>query len=176
MKKNNLIPHLRRQKQIDRLSSKFKLRGYNLQEHSYMVAVLFIQVCKQENIDITSEQIDYVLKHDLVEVVTADLQFPVKNFNKTTENAWDIIEKEVVGKGYPELRNYIDIKDVLNDELYRIFKLCDCLDLWMFCTEEVRFGNSNPEISQVVNTCERLFEHYDPYHIYPYFWSILNDF
>ena len=37
-----------------------------------------------------------------------------------------------------------------------MFKVCDYLDLWVFCKEEIRIGNQDKNILRTINKCEEL--------------------
>ncbi len=155
-----MIKHIRNQKEIERLSGKFKLRGYNLMEHSYMVLSLYLRVCDEEHVAVTIANVDAILNHDIVETITLDLPHPIKNLNEETKASWNIIEEHCVKELAPELTPYTDynLKKRFTERQYEIFKLCDLLDLWMYCIEEQECGNMSTEIQDVVVNCESMLK------------------
>jgi len=124
-------------------------------EHQYMTGMLFRHFASLEDIAYDINVWDMILKHDILEVVTSDLPYPVKHFNEKTEQAWEVIEKEVVPK-YVSLSRYTDesIAIVLNSQQMKLFKAMDLLDLWIFCKEEQALGNNTSEIKIVIRNCE----------------------
>lgn len=151
------VKYYRKCKNVDRLSTSFKHRQYNLLEHQYMVAVLFKKFAELEKLDYGLKQFDIILHHDILESLTTDLIFTVKNLNKITKRAWEIIEEEVI-KVNPKFEKYSDeaIKDGLNKKQFSLFKICDYLDLWVFCKEEEALGNKTKPIKKVIEKCEEL--------------------
>ncbi len=152
-----IINYLIKCKNVERLSGKFKHRGYNLLEHQYLVGMLFRHFASIEDVPYDIRVWDIILKHDIVETVTQDLVFPVKNFNKKTKKFWEEIEKEILSE-HPKLFMYSNdyMKKALTEGQYNLFKVCDLLDLWIFCKQEIQFGNNSKDMNDVVKKCEEL--------------------
>jgi 5'-deoxynucleotidase YfbR-like HD superfamily hydrolase len=152
------ISDYRKMLYINRIPGVYKTRNYNLAEHSYFVAILFIRFAKEEGFILTSEMIEAVLNHDVVETITADLPHHVKNHSQVTKDAWASIEAELVAS-YPEFSEYADeALDKVLGHTHRLFKACDILELYIFCTEERVHGNKNPFILKVLNKCKALLD------------------
>ena len=144
-------------KNIERLLNVPHHRGYNLLEHGLVTGMLFRWFASEEDIAYDISVFDKVLLHDYVESVTGDLNYLVKHFNETTKEAWDVVEKEVCG-GSPILRNYTDkaIEEQLTPMQFKLFKICDYLDLWIFCKQEEALGNSCKSLKACIFNCEKL--------------------
>ena len=151
------IFYYRKLKNLDRLNGKFKLRNYNLIEHSYMVAMLFKHFAKIEDVCYDPQVFDAILHHDIVEVVTADLPYDVKNFSEETKLAWAKIEEELV-KDHPQLERYTDTKLVLTPFQFMLFKVCDLLDLWIFLKEESSYGNNSKDVREITQRAEEMIK------------------
>lgn len=151
------VGYYRKCKNVDRLSTSIKHRNYNLLEHMYMVAVLFKKFAELEGVGYSLREFDIILHHDVLESETQDLLYIIKNLNEKTKEAWAIIEEEVV-KVHPDLEKYSDenIKQGLNKRQHSLFKICDYLDLWIFCKEEFTLGNKSRPILKVIHKCEEL--------------------
>lgn len=144
---------------VQRLSGKPKLRSYNLAEHSWAVTAIFIRLCQEENVEYTAEDLERVLFHDIVETVTNDLTYDVKNLNKTTQEAWETIENEVLRKyENVQIQEYTDtvIKALFDEKKLECFQAADLLELWFFLKEEESLGNSHSSIKQVLRNCTNL--------------------
>ena len=144
---------------VRRLTGNMMHRNYNLLEHSYMVVVLFMEFCRREDITINLACIDLVLHHDIVETVTSDLPYPVKNYNTKTQTCWEEMENEIL-KEHPCLTRYSDarIKQLLPTKAYELFKVCDLLELWICMSEEVALGNVSSDCMQVIHKCNELIK------------------
>lgn len=151
----HMIEYYRKTLNIKRIQGTHLHRNYNLAEHQYGVGMLFRHFCRCEDIPYDLEVYDAVLHHDIVEVETTDLLWHIKNQNEATKAAWAIIENEVVNKHFP-LKPFSDesLKKTMNSIQHKMFKVCDYLELWLFCKEEVRLGNKNPEILIIIDNCE----------------------
>jgi 5'-deoxynucleotidase YfbR-like HD superfamily hydrolase len=151
------INYYRRLKNVNRLGTESKLRNYNLLEHSYMVVALFRHFASKEDVAYDLTTIDYIMHHDILEVISSDLPYTVKNLNEATIAAWEVIEKEVM-KQHPQLQRYSDDNILRNMTAgqHLLFKACDLLDLWIFLKEEEALGNRTPECFNIIKTCERL--------------------
>lgn len=148
-------------KDIQRLPNTPHHRGYNLLEHGLVVGMLFRWFASEEDVSYDINVFDKVLLHDFVESVTGDLNACVKKFNENTSYAWDIIEYEIC-HGDTVLAPYSDseIKSLMSDLQYRLFKTCDYLDLWIFCKNECALGNSSKKLLQCIENCENLMKKY----------------
>lgn len=148
-------------KDIQRLPNTPHHRGYNLLEHGLVVGMLFRWFASEEDVSYDINVFDKVLLHDFVESVTGDLNACVKKFNENTSSAWDIIEYEIC-HGDTVLAPYSDseIKSLMSDLQYRLFKTCDYLDLWIFCKNECALGNSSKKLLQCIENCENLMKKY----------------
>lgn len=150
-----IVKNYRKMAYVQRLSSVFKHRSYNLLEHSFMVMSLFKYFCEKEGIEYDLEVLDKVANHDLIETVTGDLLNPVKHLSKETGLAWQLIEDSLV-KVNPHLEPYSDksIEETLSPVQFAMFKACDLLCLWMFCKEERMMGNGTLEILEIIDHIE----------------------
>jgi 5'-deoxynucleotidase YfbR-like HD superfamily hydrolase len=151
------INQIRRMKNVNRLGTERITRPYNLLEHSFMVTILFRYFAEVENVFYDEYDIDLIMHHDLLETVTGDLPYNVKNLNIETEKCWAIIERDVA-KGNPVLEKYTDqrIGEILNARQYQLFKACDLLDLWIFICEEFQLGNLDKNLAQISERCVSL--------------------
>lgn len=174
---NNLVRqilHHRKMLNVQRLSGSPKIRSYNLAEHSYFVATMFEEFCKEENLEYSTDSLYVVLRHDLMEVFTSDLPYPVKNFNEKTKEAWDLIEREVYeGNKNRFISMFTDeeIKYRLTEKQFIMMKSCDILDLYLFCLEEKQLGNNSQPILKIIQNCENILYYWNV----PSILSILDD-
>lgn len=148
------IKYYCKMKNIDRLAQGYKNRPYNLLEHQYMVAMLFRHFASLEDVSYDINVLDLVLHHDIVEVVSADLPWPIKNFNYKTKEAWGVIEEEVIKKHF-QLEKFSDenLKKGMTPIQFALFKACDILDLYIFVKEEMKLGNNTIFIKEVEKNC-----------------------
>lgn len=161
---NIKVRDMRKMLNIQRLAGTFKLRSYNLAEHSYFTGMLVLKFCAEEGIQLTALEIEKIFSHDLLEVLTSDLLHHVKNLNEKTKQAWELIEQEVA-LSRTEFAPFLDsaMKDSLRPEVHDILKASDTLELWLFCEEEKTRGNKTIEIDIVAAKCLRTLEKYAQY-------------
>jgi 5'-deoxynucleotidase YfbR-like HD superfamily hydrolase len=157
------IIHHRKMLNVQRMSGSPKIRSYNLAEHSYFVATMFEEFAKEEGIKYSTDAIYVVLRHDIMEVLTSDLPYPVKNFNDTVKQAWDLIEEELYQGNKDRFITMLtdeEIKRRLTEEEFRLMKSCDILDLYLFCLEERQLGNHSLPILRIIDNCVQILEYY----------------
>jgi 5'-deoxynucleotidase YfbR-like HD superfamily hydrolase len=135
------------------------LRSYNLSEHSFFVALLYIDLCREDELEPSARQLEAVLKHDYLEVLTADLPYPVKNLNATTQTAWAVIEREIVGHHGLSGMGFDDaeLKAILGNT-WNHFKTADMLELLQFCLEDQALGNLSHLNRDVIRTCKQVLD------------------
>lgn len=140
---------------VQRLSGTPKHRSYNLAEHCYFTAVLFAKFAEAEGIEYDLKVFQAVLNHDVLEIMTGDLLYTAKNLNSVTRVAWESIEAEIV-KDNPEFDCVTDsqIASIMNGVQLDLFKVCDLLELFIFCKEERLLGNLNQRMKQVEENCD----------------------
>lgn len=148
-------------KEIKRLPNTPHHREYNLLEHCFVVGMLFRWFASEEDVSYDINVFDKVLLHDYVESVTGDLNACVKKFNETTAVSWEKIEHEICSKN-SILAPYTDevIKSSMTMLQYKLFKVCDYLELWIFCKNEQSLGNNSKKLLECINNCQRLIEKY----------------
>lgn len=165
------IKYYRKLKNINRLSREAIVRPYNLAEHQYGVTVLFMHFAALEDVEYSVETIKHILHHDVLETLTSDLPYTVKNFNNTTRQCWETIESEIM-RNHPEMLPYSDyvMEKNFSRQQLSLFKVCDLLELWLFCREEQALGNGSLEIGRVVVKCVEIIKEYST----GYFESVLD--
>lgn len=141
----------------NRLSSVPTIRPYVLALHCFYTGILFEIHAEKENIPITMEQLRFVYRHDIAEVVTGDVLLPVKIHSPGTKTRWETIEAEVLEK-YPALDHYSDqfAEHSFPPLQFKLFKACDLLELFIFCMEERRMGNGQRGMNSVIKNCVNL--------------------
>lgn len=147
-----------RMRDIQRLAGTPILKQYSLMEHCYYVGMLFKHFASKCDVPYGMNEFDLILKHDLVEVVTGDLIYPVKNHSEETKSAWEVIEESLARHHGLEKYSDLSIKENLNKCQYDLFKLCDILDLYVFVRREQSLGNNSKEIERVVKNCVDIVE------------------
>lgn len=174
MELHDMHKYLRRMNHIVRMSGIPKIKNYSLAEHCYHTGLLFLDIGKNAGMQITTDQFDWVLRHDLFEIVTGDLLYPAKNFSERTKNKWESIEEEIA-QSKPLLQPYTDMfgKQIFGKEQWELFKTCDILELHMFVLDEKELGNRHPRILEIEETCRKILEqHKSTPYIDEHLWEI----
>lgn len=147
------VLQLRKMRHIERLSSTPKIKSYTLAEHCYYTGMLFIELAEKENIEISLDDAKKILMHDFLETFTGDLIWSAKNLNSVTKTCWEDLETQIAA--FHGIEDYTDseIEESLGNRKTALFKLCDLLELYMFCCDEEDLGNRNIGLSKVIATC-----------------------
>ena len=157
-KVDTMFRHVKAMGNINRLAGIFTIQPYTVALHCYYTAILFQEIANEEKIEINTESIDYILKHDIVETITGDLLLPVKKHSESTKRKWEEIETEIVMDKYKYLHWYTDAEAEysFNPKTFNLFKACDLFELYLFCESELDLGNLTSGICTVINNCENL--------------------
>lgn len=148
------LSYERRMRHVQRLAGTIILKTYSLAEHCYYTGLLYMLIAKEDNVDIKITDIDKVFHHDILEVETGDLLYPAKHATKSCESWWDNIENTIINLRVPFLARYMDDQGWSSETALRLFKACDMLELYLFCLDEHRIGNSDPTLLRVIENIE----------------------
>lgn len=153
--------NVRKMDNVQRLSGFKLLQDYSLTKHCYHVGALFMRFAIKYAIPFTMMDLDFVLKHDILETVTGDLLYTAKNYNSKTAEKWEEIEKELTDEWseYHYLYMYTDnyAEKHMNREAFKLFKDCDLFELYEFCWTEVDLGNKS--VMPVIKNCQSILQH-----------------
>lgn len=141
---------------VERMACSPKIKGYNLADHSYYVAMMFQDLADEYEIQYDTTVMKIVMRHDFMEAFTGDLIYPVKNLSEDTSKAWNLIEKESYDYNsgrYNGIYSDADIRAILTPEQFALLKACDAFELFLFCMSEYRLGNHTPELKEILLNC-----------------------
>lgn len=149
--------------ELSKMSNIFRYSGTrvnlreNLAEHSYYVAlisdILSKDISERYDIKIDREQVlRYALVHDLEEMYTGDIIWPVKSLSPALANelniVWGKLLSEGIGQKFPKnigdeiLSNHKNYEDFKYDKLEnRIVKFSDGVQVIMYSLSELESGN-----------------------------------
>ena len=111
------------------------LRTQTVAEHSWQVMRLFLELFPDA---VTVEVLTWILWHDVAEIGTGDVPFPLKSRYPELKGILDEIENDVtenMGIVWPEL----------TPRQRLLVKVCDLLEMWEWGCEEMRMGNRYAE-------------------------------
>ena len=145
----------RKARYVGRFAGQQLLNPPNIAEHEQAVASMFIWLARTWSVEITPQQIDFVLNHDILETETGDLLFHTKHDGN--EARWDLIEA-TVAKKFPHMAFYTDAFNPLNDKTEWLFKYCDYLEGIITCLEEQKMGNGNKEPKDCIRQYQAAME------------------
>jgi len=141
MELNDFLQHRRKLRNIKRFNMEYTIQQQNLAEHGFMVASLFVLICKKLRVDFLEKDLFLIMNHDFLETLTGDINLQVKEYSPITKRAWNIIEKQIINK---ELMKYSDvvIKNNFDKIKYKLFLFSDALDAFLYTKDEIELGNS----------------------------------
>lgn len=111
------------------------LRGQTVAEHSWNVMRIYWELFQDEEDAVNVDVFLYILYHDVAEVGTGDIPFPIKSMHPGLKSTMDELESEVLeglGVSLPEI----------TPRQRLLVKVCDLLEMWEFGLDEVRMGNT----------------------------------
>jgi len=156
----SLIRKQRKARSVRRFAGQRFTDPPNIAEHQYATASLFIWLAQHMGIDVTVQGVDFVLNHDLLEVESGDLLFPVKHFRQNSEH-WDAIECAIINQADNGcLRRYQDCNCATfmrTSEIW-LWKFCDHLEGYITSLEELKRGNMLGDPASCVMVYQKALE------------------
>lgn len=154
--------HVIQMRNVNRFQGLDLVKKSDLSSHSLNVGVIFLFLCKEEGIEISTETALKVFLHDITETVTGDLNYLAKNTNQETKKSWEIIEENFLKKHYSFLIPFTDssLKETLTEDQFNLFKAADILEILFFLRQERKIGNNQKKVLKIIETCQDLLKTY----------------
>jgi len=131
------------------------IREHNVAEHTYNAMVIARELCNQAKLGIAicRSVMEYLLYHDIEEVYTGDLPAYLKS-EEELSGVIKMVEERWSRAALPF--HISEIKESSIPIVKQLAKISDCLELCMFCIEEIERGNRHP---MLISTTERALEY-----------------
>lgn len=138
----------RRGLSVERLHTFPHILPYNNGFHSANAALIGMELCKLNHLRYNLVVVALLL-HDIHEWFVGDIPSPVKRSSPDIAMAFKDLEKKW------EQKNNIEIP-ILSIEEENVFKASDCIELGLFCLDEIEMGNMTlfPVLKNVVSYLE----------------------
>ena len=144
-----LLPEVRNKLQrlsnLKRFNYRVRIHEESVAEHSFYVALYSLAICEQLclNNDITFMVVSKALIHDVCEIHTSDIPYPVKKEFPEIKHMLDIYENSFLRNYFSEIFRRNDKFSTRDKELVEcVVKMADILSCWQFSEVEIGFGNS----------------------------------
>ena len=144
-----LLPEVRNKLQrlsnLKRFNYRIRIHEESVAEHSFYVALYSLAICEQLCLsnDVTFMVISKALIHDIYEIHTSDIPYPVKQEFPEIKQLLDSNEDSFLRNYFSEVFNRNDNFSTKDKELVEcVVKMADILSCWQFSEIEVDFGNS----------------------------------
>ncbi len=131
MKRADIVTSTRHAGNVRRYHTHPTLRQQTVAEHSWHVMRLFLELFPDA---VTVEVLTWILYHDVAEIGTGDIPFPLKARYPELKNIMDGIEEEVtenMGIVWPDITS----------RQRTLIKICDLCEMFEWGREEVMMGN-----------------------------------
>ncbi len=154
--------HMRKMDNVQRLSGFKLIQDYSLTKHCYHTGMLFLKISLLEKISVNYAEMMFVFQHDILETITGDVLYPVKNYNDQTKYHWRHIEMELTDEDgeFHYLHKFTDAyaETFMSTDAMKLFKACDLYELYLFCVEEYVLGNGTlrniiVNCAEILSTC-----------------------
>ena len=144
-----LLPEVRNKLQrlsnLKRFNYRIRIHEESVAEHSFYVALYSLAICEQLCLsnDVTFMVISKALIHDIYEIHTSDIPYPVKKEFPEIKQLLDSNEDSFLRNYFSEVFNRNDKFSTKDKELVEcVVKMADILSCWQFSEIEIDFGNS----------------------------------
>jgi len=136
--------------QVTRYHTWPRIREQSVGEHSWQVMRILLAIWP----DAPRHMLLHCLTHDVGEMVSGDPPYPVKKNNPVLKEEMDRIERDAhlsmcIPWSFPPPSS-------LTENEYKIFKLCEFIEMWEWAIFEMDLGNSHAEL--VKDRCRKAME------------------
>ena len=143
---------------LKRYNNMPRIKSESLAEHQYYCG-LILMLLKDDIINVEYADfcmlLQYVLIHDIGELYTGDIPHNVKQDYPELKSLLEKIEIEHANQtGFTDVLNYVNKKDYL----FKLFKLCDTIQVIQYCKNEINLGNTITNISRIYNHTLKIVE------------------
>lgn len=137
-------------KSVQRFAGTPIINPCNIATHGGLAALIFNDLCAAHSLESKPEQLVWIIRHDIPETVTGDLLWPAK---QALGERWDEVEESAVRAHSKELLPYVESigKNLFDEEEWILFKLCDYMEGWHQCQEEMNMGNTAERVLDAAN-------------------------
>lgn len=135
---------LQRLSNLKRFNYRVRIHEESVAEHSFYVALYSLAICEQLclNNDITFMVVSKALIHDVCEIHTSDIPYPVKQEFPEIKQLLDTYENSFLRNYFSEIFRRNDKFSTRDQELVEcVVKMADILSCWQFSEVEIGFGN-----------------------------------
>lgn len=152
--------------EIIRYNGKHKIKEESIAEHSFMVAVNIIKVCKVLNIpdNIRDRAVTMGVLHDISEKYVGDIAYEFKSDKRNKElleEMFDNYEEMLYNSKYQQEYGsiYKDVYDGNNSVPDRLVKLGDSMSVIQYSEREMALGNKTREMREIHTSAANRFRY-----------------
>ena len=131
MRRVDILRSQRLAGQVERYHTWPVIRRQSVAEHSWQVMRVWVQIYG----DLRADVANYILWHDVGELVTGDLPFPIKRNSSTLKEIMDDLEF----KARDEMR--VPYTNIMESDRNRV-RICDLVEMYEFGVYELMMGNT----------------------------------
>lgn len=151
--KNNLINvNILKMSDLVRYNGRFRLKDESIAEHSFYVAYNVIEICKQYNLsdNIKSKALEYAVIHDIPEVYTSDLPYPIKRDNEDLSVILEKVELKYMEESMPTMYDaFLELQSNKESIEHIVLKLADTISVVQYTAREITLGNRSEEMKDI---------------------------
>lgn len=155
-------------KSLVRYNTRLKLTSETVAEHSYFVSLFTMIICEELGLDdfVTVNALKYAIMHDIPEIDTSDIPYPVKKANPQLTKVLQQLEvksiQQHLGKDCADFFEIVEssVNGTVELQIIRqVVKLADTLSVKQYCENERMLGNQAiDEIMLDANTRIKIYK------------------
>lgn len=153
---------LLRMSDVVRYSGRAKIKDENIAEHSFYVCANVLTICKAYGINdsMKAKALEFAVVHDIGELSTGDVPYPLKRDFPEMKAALDSAEKKYIERVWPQFSD--SFETLLTEEKTwtteaLILKLADTMSVLQYTENELLLGNNDSDMAFInENAYERI--------------------
>jgi len=147
-----------------RYNNRPKIKNESVATHTFIAAASLFKICDYYKIDrkIRQRAIEYIIVHDIPELVSNDLSYDFKRDNQELRDILRKAELNYIKNNLPEYYEVYSELDNFKDTepfIYLLVKMADVISVYLYTSNEINLGNSTHEINDIfLDTINRINE------------------
>lgn len=137
---------------LNRYNNRDRITQENIAEHSFYVGFAVMKLSEMFNIDdnIKLKALQMSVLHDIPEIYTSDVPYPIKQKSPALKTALEELELEFMKETYPQFYELFDEFTFANDsDAVLLVKVADAISVLQYAQREINLGNKTEDMMEI---------------------------
>lgn len=137
---------------LNRYNNRDRITQENIAEHSFYVGFTVMKLCELFSVDNDTKlkSLQMSILHDIPEIETGDISYPIKQKSPALKTALEELELEFMKETYPQFYELFDEFTFANDsDAVLLVKVADAISVLQYAQREINLGNKTEDMMEI---------------------------